>query len=112
MSSERDARDQLIDLAEEFYDQFDDGSVPRMRLPTRSKSNIVFDEDEEVWVYGDRTSTRSAKTIGGAQKLLKSIYTIDFLASQLEEERSSTLRELYYLSESWDLDEAQFNDQD
>jgi DNA topoisomerase-6 subunit A len=32
--------------------------------------------------------------------------------NQLEEGRSSTLRELYYLSESWDNEEAQFSSQD
>ncbi|MEM4780700.1 MAG: DNA topoisomerase IV subunit A, partial [Halalkalicoccus sp.] len=60
----------------------------------------------------DRTSTRSANSVRGARKLLKAIYTIDFLAEQLGEDRSSTLRELYYLSESWDNEEAQFSDQD
>jgi DNA topoisomerase-6 subunit A len=107
-----EAREQLIDLAADFYDQFQLGSIPSMEVPTRTKSNIVFDEDADVWVYGDRTSTRSANSVRGAQKLLKAIYAIDFLAQQLDEDRSSTLRELYYLSESWDLDEAQFNDQD
>ncbi len=107
-----DAREQLMDLAVQFYDQFDDGDVPRMQVPTRTKTNIEYDEDKKVWVYGDRTSTRTAKTVSGAQKLLKASYTIDFLVQQIEEERSSTLRELYYLSESWDLDEAQFNGQD
>ena len=97
--SEERAREQLIDLAAEFYDQFADGEVPKMRLPTRTKSNIEYDEDKDVWVYGDRTSTRSAKSVGGAQKLLKAIYAIDFLETQLDEDRSSTLRELYYLSE-------------
>jgi len=106
------AREQLLDLAAEFYDQFADGDVPSMQIPTRTKSNIEYDEDKDVWVYGDRSSTRSAKTVSGAQKLLKATYTIDFLAQQLDEDRSSTLRELYYLSESWDLDEAQFNNQD
>ncbi|WP_135302697.1 DNA topoisomerase IV subunit A [Haloarcula amylovorans] len=109
---EEEAREQLIDLAAEFYDQFADGDVPQMTLPTRTKSNIEYDEDKDVWVYGDRTSTRSAKSVSGAEKLLKATYTIDFLAQQLEEDRSSTLRELYYLSESWDLEEAQFNSQD
>ncbi|MBX0293985.1 DNA topoisomerase IV subunit A [Haloarcula nitratireducens] len=109
---EEEARQQLIDLAAEFYDQFAEGDVPRMTLPTRTKSNIEYDEDKDVWVYGDRTSTRSAKSVSGAEKLLKATYTIDFLAQQLEEDRSSTLRELYYLSESWDLEEAQFNSQD
>jgi DNA topoisomerase-6 subunit A len=106
------AREQLIDLAAEFYDQFAGGEVPEMQIPTRTKSNIVFDEDSEVWIYGDRESTRSANSVRGARKLLKAIYTVDFLARQLDEDRSSTLRELYYLSESWDAEEAGFADQD
>jgi DNA topoisomerase-6 subunit A len=111
-TQEEVAREKLIDLAEEFYDQFADGDVPTMSIPTRTKSNIEYDEDKDVWVYGDRESTRSAKSVSGAEKLLKATYAIDFLAQQLEEDRSSTLRELYYLSESWDLEEAQFNSQD
>ena len=105
------AQERLIDLAAQFYDQFADGEIPSMSLPTRSKSNIVFDEDANVWVYGDSKSTRSANSVRGARKLLKAVYTIDFLAQQLEEDRSSTLRELYYLSESWDEKEAKFNEQ-
>jgi len=111
-TQEEVAREKLIDLAEEFYDQFAEGDVPTMSLPTRTKSNIEYDEDKDVWVYGDRKSTRSAKTVSGAEKLLKATYAIDFLAQQLAEDRSSTLRELYYLSESWDLEEAQFSSQD
>ncbi|WP_227373612.1 DNA topoisomerase IV subunit A [Haladaptatus halobius] len=107
-----EAREKLIDLAAEFYDQFAGGQIPSMSIPTRTKSNIEYDEDERVWVYGDRTSTRSANSVRGARKLLKAVYTIEFLSNQLEEDRSSTLRELYYLSESWDAKEAQFSDQD
>ncbi|MFD1598888.1 DNA topoisomerase IV subunit A [Halobellus rarus] len=115
MSTKQDdelAKERLVDLAVEFYDQFAAGEVPRMNIPTRTKSNIVFDEDSKVWVYGDRTSTRSANSVRGARKLLKASYAIEFLVNQLEEDRSSTLRELYYLSESWDNEEAQFNSQD
>ncbi|MFU8869182.1 DNA topoisomerase IV subunit A [Natronococcus sp.] len=114
MSAENDqqAREQLLDLAAQFYDQFELGEIPHMSVPTRTKSNIEYDEQKDVWVYGDRESTRSANSVRGARKLLKAVYTIEFLANQLEEDRSSTLRELYYLSESWDNKEAQFNDQD
>lgn len=111
-TNEQEARAQLIDLAAEFYDQFADGQIPEMTLPTRTKSNIEYDPESGVWTYGDRTSTRSANSVRGARKLLKAVYTIEFLADQLEEDRSSTLRELYYLSESWDNDEAQFKSQD
>ncbi|MDR5657423.1 MAG: DNA topoisomerase IV subunit A [Halobacteriota archaeon] len=110
--SETAAREKLIDLAAQFYDQFELGEIPHMDVPTRSKSNIIFDEDAGVWVYGDRSSSRSANSVRGARKLLKAVYTIEFLANQLDEDRSSTLRELYYLSESWDEEEAQFNSQD
>ncbi|ESS03697.1 MAG: DNA topoisomerase VI, subunit A [uncultured archaeon A07HR67] len=112
MTTDADARDQLIDLAAEFYDQFAAGQIPEMELPTRTKSNIEYDEESGVWTYGDRTSVRSANSVNGARKLLKATYTIEFLADQLGEDRSSTLRELYYLSESWDNDEAQFSNQD
>ncbi|OYR84439.1 DNA topoisomerase VI, partial [Halorubrum distributum] len=112
MTTESDARDELIDLAADFYDQFAAGKIPEMTLPTRTKSNIEYDEASGVWTYGDRTSTRSANSVRGARKLLKAAYTIEFLANQLDDDRSSTLRELYYLSESWDNDEAQFKSQD
>ena len=111
-TTDADAREQLIELAAQFYDQFEDGEIPSMTIPTRTKSNIVFDEDDDVWVYGERSSTRSANSVRGARKLLKAIYTIDFLAEQLDQDRSSTLRELYYLSESWDNEHAQFSGQD
>ncbi|ELY45399.1 DNA topoisomerase IV subunit A [Natronorubrum tibetense] len=114
MSADNDqqAREQLIDLAAQFYDQFELGEIPHMSVPTRTKNNIEYSEEMDVWVYGDRESTRSANSVRGARKLLKAVYTIEFLAEQLEQDRSSTLRELYYLSESWDNKEAQFNDQD
>ncbi|MFB6085654.1 MAG: DNA topoisomerase IV subunit A [Halodesulfurarchaeum sp.] len=109
--SDSEARAKLIDLAAQFYDQFELGEIPHMEVPTRSKSNIVFDDESGVWVYGDRKSSRSANSVRGARKLLKAVYTIEFLADQLDQDRSSTLRELYYLSESWDEEEAQFTDQ-
>ena len=112
MTTDTDARDRLIDLAADFYDQFAAGRIPEMELPTRTKSNIEYDEESGVWTYGDRTSVRSANSVNGARKLLKAAYTIEFLANQLDEDRSSTLRELYYLSESWENDEAGFSSQD
>jgi DNA topoisomerase VI, subunit A len=112
MRDRTEAQQRLIGLAEQFYEQFAGGDIPEMQIPTRTKANIVFDEETQVWVYGERRSARSANTVSGAQKLLKTTYAIEFLIDQLDEDRSSTLRELYYLSESWDNDDAQFNDQD
>lgn len=102
----------ISELGERIHNQFEDGEIPYIEMPTRTKSNIEYDEDKNVWVYGDRTSKTSANSVKGAKKILKQMYLIEFLKKQLEEERSSTLREIYYLSESWDEERAQFKSQD
>jgi DNA topoisomerase VI subunit A len=99
----------LLKIIQTLYDQFAQERIPQLLIPTRTKSNIEFNEESEVWIYGDRESARSCKTVRGAYSLLKSSYTIEFLKKQLEENRSSTLRELYYISEGWKL--AKFREQ-
>lgn len=123
MSSRSDATDKdaetiateseklLTELATEFYDQLEEGEIPYLELPVRTKNNITYADGADVWVYGNRTSKRTANSVSGAQKLLKMAYTLEFLLTQVTDNRSSTLRELYYLSESWDNDNAQFGGQ-
>ncbi len=102
-------KQRLLQIINTIYEQFAKEQIPQLLIPTRTKSNIAFNEESEVWVYGERESARSCKTVRGAYSLLKSSYTIEFLNKQLEENRSSTLRELYYISEGWKL--AKFREQ-
>jgi len=106
------ALDAIYEQARDLQNQIENGEVPTLEMPTRTKTNIEYDDESNVWVFGDRTSTRSANKVREAKQILKSVYVLDFLTNQLEEERSSTLRELYYLSESWGEENAQFSDQD
>lgn len=90
----------------EIYSHLAEGRVPAMVFPTRSKSNIEFNERERVFKLGSFTTHRSAKTVAGANMLLKTSYVIDFIRSMIDstfkgKPRSSTLRELYYISEGW-----------
>lgn len=105
-----EAKKKLTELADEIIEQIENGEIPHVDLPTRTKRNIEHDEESDVWVYGDKTSSRSANSVSGSKKLLKLSYIIEFLVRQIDEDRSSTLRELYYLSESWG--NAQFSSQD
>ena len=92
----------LVGLAETFYDQFQNGSVPHVLMPSRTKKNLAYSDESEVWVYGDIESERSAKTVKGAHQLLRTVSVSDFVVSEhLKNSRSSTLRELYYISEGW-----------
>jgi DNA topoisomerase-6 subunit A len=97
-------------VARNVIEQVQQGNIPELELPTRTKKNIV--EKDDVWVYGDRVSTKSADSERTAKNLLKIAKTLEFLNKQKEEGRSSTLRELYYLSEGWVPEQAQFESQD
>lgn len=110
--SDSTAQERLSELTEDLYGQVEQGEIPYVELPIRTKNNIVKKDGSEVWEYGERTKKRSANKVKGARKLLRLSYLKSFLMQQLNEGRSSTLRELYYLSESWDNNEAQFSDQD
>src|SRR2546428_7755692 len=101
---------ELYQIASQIYDQRNTGQVPKMSLPLRTKANIRFDQRAAVWKYGSLKGVRSAKKLEGALMLLRTMYVLDFIREMIAETKSSTLREMYYISEGWDL--AKFHSQD
>ena len=104
------ALDNLTDVVSGIYNQLDGGEIPTMELPLRSKKNIEFDTQHNVWKYGDLKTSRSAKTVNGAVMMLRTVYTSDFINDMIKTNKSSTLREMYYISEGWN--HAKFHSQD
>lgn len=100
---------QLKKIAEGIYDDFQHQRIPNLELAVRSKSNIQFEDELNVWKYGESLTERSAKKTDGAYMLLRTMYLADFIKQMIHENKSSTLREMYYISEGWDL--AKFGDQ-
>ena len=90
-------------IASKIYDDLQKPEIPYLNLPTRSKSNIEFDEKLNVWKYGSNQIERSAKSLDGAMMLLRTMYMVDFIKQMIKVKKSSTLREMYYISEGWDL---------
>src|SRR5512141_765006 len=104
------AQEKLTGLAETLYNQFLQGIVPHITLPSRTKGNIDFSSKDDVWVYGDQETMRSVKTVRGAKTLLKTVHLTELLIKEhLKNNRGSTLREIYYISENWDI--AKFHEQ-
>ncbi|HNX08522.1 MAG TPA: DNA topoisomerase IV subunit A [Methanothrix sp.] len=104
------AEERLLGIADSLYNQFLQGIVPHISLPSRTKNNIEFSSAEDVWVYGDQETTRSVKTVRGAKTLLKTVHLAELLIKEhLKNNRGSTLREIYYISENWDI--AKFHEQ-
>jgi DNA topoisomerase-6 subunit A len=101
---------ELHSIAKDIYGQLSEGQVPKMTLPLRTKANIRFDPRASVWKYGSLKGVRSAKKLKGALMLLRTMYVLDFIKDMIDQNKSSTLREMYYISEGWEL--AKFHSQD
>src|ERR1051325_1585836 len=107
---ESQATASLDGIADTIYKHLKSASVPEVQLSSRNKSNIVLDSKSGVWRYGTELTTRSAKSLDGAYMLLRTMFLTDFIKQMIGHNKSSTLREMYYISEGWDL--AKFHSQD
>jgi DNA topoisomerase VI subunit A len=105
-----DALTPTLGLAEQIYEQLKAGEIPRMRLPLRTKQNMVFQARDGVWKLGRSLGTRSARKLDGALMLLRTFYLVDFINEMADDRKTSTLRELYYISEGWE--DAKFHSED
>ncbi len=109
-NSPEEVERKLMTIAEEIYESIATVQVPYMTLPARTKKNIVFNKQHHVWKYGRTRTKRTAKDLNGAHGLLRALYMIEFIGDMISQGKSSTLREMYYISEGWDL--GKFGDQD
>ncbi|MBM4237420.1 MAG: DNA topoisomerase IV subunit A [Euryarchaeota archaeon] len=111
-NSERngEAVDRLYEIANSIYDQISSGKIPKMVIPLRTKGNIRFDPKLAVWKYGKATGARTAKKTKGAQMLLRTMFVLEFIEDMIARNKSSTLREMYYISEGWG--KGKFSSQD
>jgi len=92
---------ELHRVVEEMYDKMVKGEAPTMTLPVRTKNNIGFDSKLGVYKYGRKKSVRDATSLGSAKQLLRALHTVEFIEEMIDAGKSSTLREMYYISEAW-----------
>ena len=97
----------LHDVVREMYDRIVKGDPPTMTLPVRTKNNIGFDSKLGVYKYGKKQTIRDATSLGSAKQLLRALHVIEFIESMIDDGKSSTLREMYYISEGWGLGKFQ-----
>tara|TARA_B100000287_G_C20593380_1_gene765127 strand:+ start:220 stop:1317 length:1098 start_codon:yes stop_codon:yes gene_type:complete len=91
----------LHQVVEEMYTKLEKGETPTMTLPVRTKLNIDFDKKLGVYKYGKKKSTRDASSLGSAKNLLRALHMVEFIDEMIDNGKSSTLREMYYISEGW-----------
>ena len=93
----------LHEVAAEMHNRMQRGEPPKMTLPVRSKTNISFDDKLGVFKYGKNKTVRDATKLGSARQLLRTLHITEFIEEMIDSEKSSTLREMYYISEGLSL---------
>ncbi|MHA1604106.1 MAG: DNA topoisomerase IV subunit A [Candidatus Freyarchaeota archaeon] len=93
----------LSKMGKQLYQEILQGEFPHLDIPSRSTSNIVFDEDLRQYVLGDKTVTRTAKSLGQIRSFSQLIWVMRFLKELLKLNKSSTLRDVYYSSEAYQI---------
>jgi len=100
---------ELNTIATDIYKQMKNGKIPSMSIPVRAKTNIKFSRKNNVWTLGKSLGSRSAKKLDGAYMLLRTLHMMEFIEDMISDKKSSTLREMYYISEGWE--HAKFSNQ-
>ena len=93
----------LKSLGEEIIEEVEKKKVPSVKVPSRGTGNIVYDQDKRYYILGDRYGKRSLGNVKQIRKLGQMVYVANFCKDLVQREKTATIREMYYVSESWGL---------
>ncbi len=99
----------LKGLGNSIIDDVENNMVPAIKVPSRGTSNIVYDEAKRYYVLGDRYGKRSLGNVKQIKKVAQMVSMGNFCKGLVNTEKTATIREMYYVSEGWDVD---FSNQD
>jgi len=102
------AINKLKSLGEMIIEDVQEMNVPAIKVPSRGTSNIVYDDIKRHYVLGDRFGKRSLGNVKQIKKIAQMVYMANFCKQLVRSQKTATLREMYYVSEGWDVD---FGDQ-
>ena len=90
------------------YDDLDNGEFPKFSIPSRSVSNIVYDQKIRQYILGTNAALRSTKNTSQLRSFTQLMWLAFFANRLTKEKKSSTLRDVYYSSQAFAVD---FEDQ-
>ncbi|KUK01728.1 MAG: Type 2 DNA topoisomerase 6 subunit A [Methanobacteriaceae archaeon 41_258] len=100
------ALQKLKGLGEMIIEDVAQNKVPRIKVPSRSTSNIIYDDKKRHYILGEKYGVRSMGNVKQIKKIAQMLYIANFCKDLVKRNKTATLRELYYVSEGWDVDFA------
>ena len=107
-NKKQQVRQLLKSLGKDVYDALDREAYPGISFPSRSVRNIVYDRKEKQYVLGDLRIHRLSQNIKHLRPFTQLIWLAYFADSLVKEGKTSTLRDVYYHAQAYDIE---FSDQ-
>lgn len=94
----------LENLGKKLVNYIMNGEFPRVEIPSRGVSNILYDPKVQGYVLGEKRKIRSASHLMHLKKFTQFIWIAYFAKELLKNKRTSTLRDVYYSSQAYGID--------
>ncbi len=98
----------LHGLGEQLYTQISQRQFPWINMPNRSIYNIRYDRNVRQYILGEKSVKRSSRNIKHIRPLTQLVWTASFADELKEQDRTSTLRDVFYSAQAYDMN---FTDQ-
>jgi DNA topoisomerase-6 subunit A len=90
------------------YEDLEKGQFPKFSIPSRSVSNIVYDKKIRQYILGNSAALRSSRNSSQLRSFTQLMWLAFFANRLTHEKKSSTLRDVYYSSQAFEIE---FEDQ-
>jgi DNA topoisomerase VI subunit A len=95
---ERDTRtiSKLVDLADRVAKSALSGREPRIEIPTRTKSNTIWERKKGILQMGDATAERELFNLNQAKQFMQTMLHASTIKDLIEADKTSSLRGVFY----------------
>jgi meiotic recombination protein SPO11 len=88
--------DEIHGLGRQLVKDIGRGKLPSLELPQRGGPNIVWDEENDLLLLGEKTTSRSLGSLRTAKDVTRLIRVLELVHELLEKDIHATKREIYY----------------
>ncbi len=108
-SKKNEALRRLTSLGSQIVEDIRRRTFPALKIPSRSVENIKYDRKLGQYVLGDEVIIRNSKNIKHLRPFAQLVWIAYFSKELLKTNKTSTLRDIYYSAQAYNVD---FKDQD
>ncbi len=92
-------KETLKEFGEDITKQAEKGKNPKIELPVRALSNIIYDPKSRTLTLGNKTAERSFFNVLHAKKFLQTVEVASIIKKELlETGKHSSLRDVFYMA--------------